>query len=108
MSWYRSKLAQDGTPPAWRLGTFRNGHPIEEAQRLIYRFRSDLQRAFPDPYEVSPGTYLAWWQEQGRIEFPELFDPQSLPWALQGLRRGLLTGFVPLSCGERVALRLGD
>jgi len=95
VAWYRACTEEAGRR-AWPLATFDDGTPIEEAQRLVYRQRGDLQRSFPDPYASGEGSYLAWWNGQGRVEYPGLFDEAARDTALAQLRRGLLTGFAPL------------
>jgi len=95
VAWYRA-LTDDPTRLAWPMAAFRDGTPISEAQRLVYRQRADLQRAFPDPHASGEGSYQAWWDAQGRVEYPELFEAGAAGDALARLRRGLLTGFEPL------------
>jgi hypothetical protein len=95
VAWYRGRTEQAGRR-AWPLAAFRDGTPIQEAQRLVYRQRADLQAAFPDPYSVGDGSFAAWWAGQGRVEYPQLFEDSARDDAMARLRRGLLTGFAPL------------
>lgn len=95
VAWYRART-EAPTRRAWPLATFRNGTPIEEAQRLVYRQRGDLQQSYPDPHASGEGSFLAWWNGQGRVEYPGLFDDAVRDAAIAELRRGLLTGFAPL------------
>jgi lipopolysaccharide biosynthesis glycosyltransferase len=46
---------------------FSNGEPITSAQRLAYRRRPDLMRAFPDPFDTSHPrrSYLHWYRAHG-------------------------------------------
>ncbi|MCI7568397.1 MAG: glycosyltransferase [Desulfovibrio sp.] len=48
----------------WKYLFFDNGARIEDAMRLEYRRRPDLQRAFPDPF-ATPG-YLDWFIHEMR------------------------------------------
>ncbi|HUL95337.1 MAG TPA: glycosyl transferase [Usitatibacter sp.] len=61
--------------PAWAYGHFSNGAKIDAAHRTLYRFRRDLQQAFPDPFDASPGklTFFEWCETTGRARHPELF-----------------------------------
>jgi hypothetical protein len=50
-------------------------HPIEPAHRRIYRDRSDLQKAFPEPYDAANprSSFLGWCQSEGVLRHPEWF-----------------------------------
>ena len=93
--WYeeRTRVAATDLLAAapWGFGAFSNGEPIIDAQRLVYRERVDLQRAFPDPYDA--GGYLPWWNAQGRIEYPALFDPLTRDAAAAAIGAVLSAGF---------------
>jgi hypothetical protein len=43
--------------------TFSNGEPITKGQRILYREREDLQRAFPQPFDASnvQRSYYHWY-----------------------------------------------
>lgn len=43
--------------------TFSNGEPITRAQRILYREREDVQRAFPQPFDASDvqRSYYHWY-----------------------------------------------
>ncbi len=74
--WYEHRtrfLTPAGEIP-WLLGTFDNGREITVEQRKVYRWRPDLQAAFPDPYRTSEDElcYLTWLRHTGPVEFPEL------------------------------------
>jgi hypothetical protein len=47
-----------------RWSQFDDGTPIEPRQREVYRIRTDLQRAFPDPFATADpnASYLHWWR----------------------------------------------
>lgn len=68
-SWYKRQVAAATDPgiPAgwWAYGVYADGAPIERAQRLLYRERPDLQRAFPDPFAAGDGSYRAWQLDHG-------------------------------------------
>jgi len=76
VDWYQGETRRGDQDPAarveWAFARFSDGAPISRAQRMVYRNRIDLQRAFPDPFAAE--GYAAWWTGQGRIEYPALFD----------------------------------
>src|SRR3546814_1004089 len=39
---------------------FDNGGRVPAEARKIYRIRTDLQAAFPDPYAVGPNSFISW------------------------------------------------
>lgn len=96
IDWYAAKtgyLSEDSlSKTTWAYGYFSNGVAIDKCQRIVYRERADLQRAFPDPFDAS--GYLAWWNRQGRIEFPAFFDEEHKEAALRKLSSSLSPGFV--------------
>lgn len=67
VSWYsaaEARLKQEFSPlPTWSCGSFDDGEPILPRHRLVYRRRSDVQQAFPDPFV---GSYQAWFRRHGR------------------------------------------
>lgn len=70
-AWYLAECdrlgqAALGKRPA-RHGCFDDGTPIETRQRVLYRSRVDLQRAFPDPFATADPkrSYLHWWRVEG-------------------------------------------
>jgi hypothetical protein len=79
IGWYERETAFDKDDPAskwpWAFGRFSDGTPIQAHHRWIYRDRRDLQQAFADPYDASPGklTFLEWCNTEGRIRYPEFF-----------------------------------
>jgi hypothetical protein len=95
ISWYTGEIKKLALDPLanerWAFGFFSNGKPIVKAQRAVYRERSDLQRAFPDPFNAS--GYLSWWNARGKIEYPELFDEEKQGAALQKFSHTLTPGY---------------
>ena len=49
---------------------FDNGEVVTRMQRVLYREREDLQRAFPDPYETHDveRSYLSWFERNAQAE----------------------------------------
>jgi hypothetical protein len=99
--WYRSRTAPlaDEAPwlSGWRFDTFDDGEPISPGQRLVFRLRGDLQRAFPDPFSSAPDGYRAWWRAEAAAEFPDLFAPDRRDAEIARLSSALTTGYVDLS-----------
>lgn len=95
IKWYDDQTSQLGNDPlakiTWAYSTFTNGEPITRCQRLVYRERVDLQAAFPDPFESS--GYLAWWDTQGRSEYPDLFDKSTEAAGLAELTANVTPGY---------------
>jgi hypothetical protein len=95
VSWYEKQnesFAQDSFARVpWAYGSYTDGTPISSEQRLVYRERTDLQGAFADPFDAT--TYLAWWNTQGKIEFPELFNDETRDVAVAKLASNLTPGF---------------
>ena len=62
--WYRQQV-EKFTDPAipqgwWHYGTFDNGIKIEKRVRELYRARTDLKTAFPDPRQTGKGSFFEW------------------------------------------------
>ena len=95
VNWYAKQtenLAQDPlAKEPWAYGAYTDGTPISKAQRLVYRERTDLQAAFPDPFDST--TYLAWWNSQGKVEFPDFFNDETRDLAMAKLSSVLTPGF---------------
>lgn len=75
LDWYTSALKIEGAKhkkKEWIYSRYNNGDEIRLVHRLIYRYRADLQKSFPDPFD-SIG-YLSWLNKQGRIEYGDLVD----------------------------------
>lgn len=68
-AWYRRRVEEltDERIPArwWGYGHYASGEDISPAARRLYRARTDLQEAFPDPFLTGPGTYKAWLEAHG-------------------------------------------
>ena len=95
IGWYENEIRDLGKDPLaqipWAFNTFSNGEKISRGQRLVYRERVDLQAAFPDPFAAE--GYLAWWNKQGRAEYPALFDKATEAAALAELSSRLTPGY---------------
>jgi len=64
-AWYRREVRRFAEPSIpkdwWALGRYANGEKIARSDRLEYRRRSDLKRAFPDPFGRSDNCgYFEW------------------------------------------------
>jgi hypothetical protein len=68
-SWYKRQVtaATDAAIPErwWAYDAYADGAPIQKAHRVLYRQRTDLQAAFPDPFGAGEGTYRQWLQGEG-------------------------------------------
>ncbi|MBT9136727.1 MAG: hypothetical protein DDT34_01809 [Firmicutes bacterium] len=95
VNWYAKQtesLAHDPlAKEPWAYGTYTDGTPISKAQRLVYRERTDLQVAFPDPFDAT--TYLVWWNTAGKIEFPDFFNDETRDLAMAKLSSVLTPGY---------------
>ncbi|WP_334130721.1 hypothetical protein [Silanimonas lenta] len=83
IDWYAEQTRFDHEDPLsrvkWAFGCYRDGSPIELLHRRLYRRRPDLQQAYPDPFDVTPGASLkSWMHHQAPIEYPELFSKKQL------------------------------
>lgn len=103
INWYAETIATLGKDPLcavpWAFGRYDDGTAIAPPARLIYRERVDLQRAFPDPFATAGGGFKAWWEVQGRIEYPDCFIDVSFAEATGRLTAALSPGF----CGGQTA-----
>ncbi|MCA3160299.1 MAG: glycosyl transferase [Burkholderiales bacterium] len=101
VNWYANEtasLAQDPlSQQPWAYGFYTDGTPISKAQRLVYRERTDLQAAFPDPFHAT--TYLLWWNTQGKVEFPDFFKDEARDLAMARLSSVLTPGYLGGSDG---------
>lgn len=64
--WYIAECERHGQSALGKLpsryAAFDNGETIKNEQRILYRQRIDLQRAFPNPYQAQgTGSYKAWY-----------------------------------------------
>lgn len=98
VDWYEEQTRPLANDPLakepWAYGRYSDGSAIGKAERIVYRERLDLQVAFPNPFDA--GTFLKWWETQGRVEFPDLFDESKSAAAMQKLSSVLSPGY----CGE--------
>ena len=68
--WYLQETTKSGEAHfsqfPWTMASFSNGEPISDAQRILYRDREDLQKAFPNPFDAStPGhSYYHWYHSE--------------------------------------------
>jgi len=67
--WYKEQVARhslDGLPKGyWFYGRYDNQAAIERQHRVLYRTRSDVQSAYPNPFAVEPGdSYYRWVQDE--------------------------------------------
>lgn len=89
IAWYREQTAptpaEQAMRAAYAFNIFDDGTPISMEQRLVYRARTDVQCAHPDPFAAGPGSYLAWWRAHARREYPRLFDPNTRAAEIQAL-----------------------
>jgi len=80
IAWYEREIAVADRDPIsewpWAFGRFSDGTPIESGHRWFYRESRDLQRAFPDPYEVPKERmgYLGWCNSEGKLRYPDVFS----------------------------------
>lgn len=110
IDWYDKQtrhLASDPlTRKAWSYGRFSNDEAIQPLQRLIYRERVDLQRAYPDPFDASSSGYYSWLQGQAKHEYPGI-ERGVAGDALRRLERQLTPGFSPSRLHGRQWRRIG-
>ncbi len=97
IDWYATTIHEAGRDPLaavpWAFGRFADGGAVPAAARLVYRERVDLQRVFPDPFATDRGGFRRWWEEQGPIEYPAVFDDETRAAAIDALSRRLSAGF---------------
>lgn len=95
VTWYSKKTAELSQDPLskepWAYGNYTDGTPILKEQRLVYRERADLQKTYPNPFDAK--TYLSWWNIQGKVEFPELFNDTTRESAIKKLSSALTPGY---------------
>ncbi len=97
INWYietTSALSKDPlSQVSWHFNVFSDGSKIPAEARLVYRERIDLQKTFANPFDTSHGGYKAWWERQGKVEFPKLFDPSEMRAEMARLRTVLTPGY---------------
>lgn len=95
INWYAEQVDRASNDPLakvpWAYNVHSDGTIISKEQRIVYRARTDLQKKFPDPFNAA--TYLNWWDTQGKVEFPLLFDSATRNSALTELTSVLSPGF---------------
>lgn len=95
IEWYSSQTEHLVMDPLakepWAFGFYSDGTPISKAQRVVYRERTDLQKNFPDPFDAS--GYPLWWNKQGKVEYPALFDENRQAEALLKISSVLTPGY---------------
>ncbi|QDQ27259.1 glycosyl transferase [Chitinimonas arctica] len=68
--WYIAECEKHGQEALGRLpaiyGVYDNGEKVSQHQRLLYRSRTDLMAAFPNPYvtDVPKHSYLHWYRTE--------------------------------------------
>ncbi len=78
IKWYeRATNSQEYAIPQrwkWAYCSFSDGTEILPIYRQIYRRRLDLQKAFPDPFEINlqGECYYNWLMTCGKIDYPDL------------------------------------
>lgn len=115
--WYSDTIEALGKDPlsqvAWAFSRFEDGTSIPQAARLIYRERLDLQQVFPDPFATHGGGYKAWWESQGRCEYPGLFKEETVQEEMVRISRALTPGYqaggtTPVQNGSRLREHVGN
>ncbi|MDB5422721.1 MAG: hypothetical protein JWQ29_137 [Phenylobacterium sp.] len=68
-SWYKRQVvaATEAAIPErwWAYQAYADGEPIAKAHRELYRQRTDLQAAFPDPFQAGEGSFRQWLEREG-------------------------------------------
>ena len=68
-SWYKRQVvaATDDAIPGrwWAYQAYADGTPIPKTHRELYRYRTDLQAAFTDPFRSGEGSYQQWLEREG-------------------------------------------
>ncbi|MGR3512798.1 MAG: hypothetical protein ACU0GG_08540 [Paracoccaceae bacterium] len=63
-AWYKAQVAAatDRRIPDgyWHFKSFRDGTPVPDAARRLYRERKDVRDVFPDPWATTGGGFKAW------------------------------------------------
>ena len=74
IAWYNENTKDQIQKIPWAFGCFSNGMEITKGHRAIYRLRSDLQEAFPDPFSATTDkiSYHQWYEWRAAIEHPDL------------------------------------
>lgn len=76
IQWYKKNIDKNSNFPKseWGYAYFDNGEKITSEHRLIYRMRTDLQDAYPNPFNVvvNGNCYYNWYKWRAHIEHPEI------------------------------------
>jgi len=97
IGWYEREIATaEGDPISkwpWAFGRFSDGTPIALAHRFLYREHTDLQAAYPDPYDADAGkaTFLGWCNTEGRLHYPDLLSAKGLHLPRRAPLRGAMS-----------------
>ena len=98
VDWYLRTTENLGKDPLsqvkWAFGSFSDGSKIPPAARFVYRERLDLQKEYPNPFLVERGGFKKWWETQGAVEYPKLFNQNTINAELARLKTALTPGFL--------------
>lgn len=98
VAWYLHTTEHLGKDPLsqvkWAYGSFSDGSSIPSAARFVYRERLDLQKTFPDPFLVGQRCFKKWWETQGAVEYPMLFNNATVEDELRRLKGALTPGYL--------------
>ncbi|MDP3749234.1 MAG: hypothetical protein Q8Q88_19535 [Phenylobacterium sp.] len=68
-NWYKRQVANTTVTTIpdryWAYDAYADGAKIEKSHRVLYRERTDLQAAFPDPFATGRGSYRSWLLSEG-------------------------------------------
>ena len=72
----------------WCYGFFEDGSPVPNEARRLYRFRHDLQKAFPQPYATNFPSFKSWWETEGQQQVISDYTSRkrSVGWKAQAKR----------------------
>jgi hypothetical protein len=107
IAWYARKIEIAAGDPIsawpWAFGTFSDGSAIGAGHRWLYRERTDLQTAFPDPFDARPDrpTFRAWCESEGKLRYPDLLSRNARASALRAMS---LRTRIPLGAAFRLLL----
>lgn len=79
----------------WYFGQFENGESIPPEARRLYRARSDVQKAFPNPYSVVEPCFLSWFNAEAANGILTSSNPVFIK------PRSLIELFVHMVCSPR-------
>ncbi|MBX3654356.1 MAG: glycosyl transferase [Ramlibacter sp.] len=107
VDWYERSTAELASDPlsriSWKFACYSDGTSIDKVHRFLYRQRTDLQKAFPDPFDTKASRNLkAWMTTQGPQEYPALFAGQTRDAAMLDLSRHVGLVFDPTENARKV------